>query len=275
MSDYEADPLAHPGLALQREGRAGRSTTSGSSTSAGRRCPAPTWRSPCGSPGAATRPSRCSGSTVATSATRRAIIAALERRWPEHPLYPEDPDERRRALELEDYFDEQLGPQIRLLGWHELRNGPASGWPRSRRHDGPGPAARRSPARDAFARALRQHLRPAPLPGRRRRGRGRAPGPRCARGARPARGRARRRGRRVPGRRPVLGRRPDRGGALLSDRQPARGAADPARRPAGRHSRRSASRSSDRPGYQWVEEMFRRHRKPAAVRRRRARARRR
>ena len=27
----------------------------------------------------------------------------------------------RRALELEEYFDEQLGPQIRLLVWHELR----------------------------------------------------------------------------------------------------------------------------------------------------------
>jgi glutathione S-transferase len=50
-----------------------------------------------------------------------AIIAALERRWPERPLYPEDPAERRRALELEDFFDEQLGPQIRLLAWHVLR----------------------------------------------------------------------------------------------------------------------------------------------------------
>ena len=26
------------------------------------------------------------------------------------PLYPEDPEERRRALELEDWFDEELGP---------------------------------------------------------------------------------------------------------------------------------------------------------------------
>jgi glutathione S-transferase len=50
-----------------------------------------------------------------------AIIAALEQRWPEQPLYPEDPGERRRALELEGFFDEQLGPQIRLLVWHELR----------------------------------------------------------------------------------------------------------------------------------------------------------
>ncbi len=49
-----------------------------------------------------------------------AIIAALEQRYPEPPLYPEDPAERVRALELEDYFDEQLGPQLRLLAWHEL-----------------------------------------------------------------------------------------------------------------------------------------------------------
>jgi glutathione S-transferase len=48
------------------------------------------------------------------------IIAALEWRWPDPPLYPADPDERRRALELEEFFDEQLGPPIRLLGWHEL-----------------------------------------------------------------------------------------------------------------------------------------------------------
>jgi len=49
-----------------------------------------------------------------------AIIAALEERYPERALYPSDPAERARALELEDYFDEQLGPQIRLLAWHDL-----------------------------------------------------------------------------------------------------------------------------------------------------------
>jgi glutathione S-transferase len=53
-----------------------------------------------------------------------AIIAALERRVPEPPLYPADPAERRRALELEDWFDEQLGPYIRRLGFHELREDP-------------------------------------------------------------------------------------------------------------------------------------------------------
>jgi glutathione S-transferase len=53
-----------------------------------------------------------------------AIIAALEERFPEPPLYPEDPEERRRALELEDWFDEELGPQIRLLVWHEATRDP-------------------------------------------------------------------------------------------------------------------------------------------------------
>jgi glutathione S-transferase len=46
------------------------------------------------------------------------IIARLERRYPEHPLYPADSDERRRALELEDYFDEALGAHGRLLFIH-------------------------------------------------------------------------------------------------------------------------------------------------------------
>ena len=41
------------------------------------------------------------------------IIAALEERYPEAPLYPVDVTERQRALALEDYFDEQLGPALR------------------------------------------------------------------------------------------------------------------------------------------------------------------
>lgn len=49
-----------------------------------------------------------------------AIIAALEERYPDPPLYPADIAERRRALELEEYFDEELGPAIRQLVWHEL-----------------------------------------------------------------------------------------------------------------------------------------------------------
>jgi glutathione S-transferase len=53
-----------------------------------------------------------------------AIIAELERRQPDPPLYPEDPAERRRALDLEEYFDEELGPPIRLVAWHEMTRDP-------------------------------------------------------------------------------------------------------------------------------------------------------
>jgi len=42
-----------------------------------------------------------------------AIIAALEQRQPEPALYPKDPAQLHRALELEDYFDEVLGPSLR------------------------------------------------------------------------------------------------------------------------------------------------------------------
>lgn len=57
------------------------------------------------------------GRTIADST---AILAALEERYPEPPLYPADPEQRRRALALEEYFDEELGPAIRQLAWYEL-----------------------------------------------------------------------------------------------------------------------------------------------------------
>jgi glutathione S-transferase len=41
------------------------------------------------------------------------IIAALEERYPEPPLYPSDPAARRRALALEEDLDETLGPAVR------------------------------------------------------------------------------------------------------------------------------------------------------------------
>jgi glutathione S-transferase len=52
------------------------------------------------------------------------IVAALEQRYPEPPLYPADPDERRRALDIEDYFDEELGPHLRLLLLHSVLSDP-------------------------------------------------------------------------------------------------------------------------------------------------------
>jgi glutathione S-transferase len=48
------------------------------------------------------------------------IIEVLERRYPDPALYPADPDERRRALEIEEFFDEELGPYSRLLVVHHM-----------------------------------------------------------------------------------------------------------------------------------------------------------
>jgi glutathione S-transferase len=48
------------------------------------------------------------------------IIATIEERWPQPPLYPVDGAQRRRALELEDFFDEELGPHIRRAFYHEM-----------------------------------------------------------------------------------------------------------------------------------------------------------
>jgi glutathione S-transferase len=48
------------------------------------------------------------------------IIAAIEKRWPHPPLYPEDTAQRRRALELEEFFDEELGPHLRRAFYHAL-----------------------------------------------------------------------------------------------------------------------------------------------------------
>jgi glutathione S-transferase len=60
---------------------------------------------------------RIDGETI-TDSTR--IIAALEARHPDPPLYPADPTERARALALEDHFDEELGPHIRRALFYDL-----------------------------------------------------------------------------------------------------------------------------------------------------------
>jgi glutathione S-transferase len=64
---------------------------------------------------------RIDGETIADSS---AIIAALERRFPDPPLLPSDEGARRRALQLEDWFDRNLGPYIRRFVFHELRRDP-------------------------------------------------------------------------------------------------------------------------------------------------------
>ncbi|MHB1834997.1 MAG: glutathione S-transferase family protein [Solirubrobacteraceae bacterium] len=77
-----------------------------------------------------------------------AIIAALEERHPEPPLYPHAPDHRGRALALEEWFDEQLGPYMRRFVFHELARDPtcfaeigAKAAPRAFRLIGPSGAA--------------------------------------------------------------------------------------------------------------------------------------
>jgi glutathione S-transferase len=60
---------------------------------------------------------RLDGTTIVDS-TR--ILAALEIHAPEPPLYPSAPAARTRALALEEYFDEELGPHIRRAFFHEV-----------------------------------------------------------------------------------------------------------------------------------------------------------
>jgi glutathione S-transferase len=49
------------------------------------------------------------------------IIGALEERSPEPALYPAAPEERGLALELEDFFDEHAGHDMRRVGFWEAR----------------------------------------------------------------------------------------------------------------------------------------------------------
>jgi glutathione S-transferase len=52
------------------------------------------------------------------------IVETLEQRFKEPALFPEDPTERRRALELEDFFDEHAGHELRRAAFFELRDEP-------------------------------------------------------------------------------------------------------------------------------------------------------
>jgi glutathione S-transferase len=49
------------------------------------------------------------------------IIAALEERHSDPALYPGEPAERQRALDLEEFFDEHAGHDMRRVGFWELR----------------------------------------------------------------------------------------------------------------------------------------------------------
>ena len=93
---------------------------------------------------------RIDGRTIGDST---AIISALEARCPKPPLYPADAEERARALELEDYFDEQLGPYTRFLAFHELLNEPEI-FAEVASRVAPEPLARAKPLVGAYAQTL-------------------------------------------------------------------------------------------------------------------------
>src|SRR5213594_1604285 len=144
------------------------------------------------------------------------IIAALEERYPEPPLYPGDAATRQRALALEDYFDEQLGPALRAA--IVTPPVPARSGPRAARADD-GHARQGLPAATAAGADLPGVL-PLPPQDQRREARGRSR--HRERRTRPHRAGAA--GPRVSRRRCVHGRRPhgrgDAGGAAAATRDP-------------------------------------------------------
>ena len=48
------------------------------------------------------------------------IIETLETLHPDPPLYPAEANARRRALDLEEFFDEELGPHLRRVWFYEV-----------------------------------------------------------------------------------------------------------------------------------------------------------
>jgi glutathione S-transferase len=92
---------------------------------------------------------RVDGRTIGDSTE---IIAALESLHPEPALYPIDAEERARAIELEDWFDENLGPHARLLPFYELIQEPAV-FAELAAESVPGPLGKVKPVVGAYARA--------------------------------------------------------------------------------------------------------------------------
>jgi glutathione S-transferase len=52
------------------------------------------------------------------------IIAALEERYPQPELYPRDAVQRSAALELEEFFDEHVGHELRRAGFYQWGSSP-------------------------------------------------------------------------------------------------------------------------------------------------------
>jgi glutathione S-transferase len=89
------------------------------------------------------------GRTIADST---AVLAALEDAYPDPPLYPADAAQRTRALELEDFFDEELGPYMRVLPFYELIQEPQT-FAQVASEAVPGPLGKAKPLIGAYARA--------------------------------------------------------------------------------------------------------------------------
>ena len=59
---------------------------------------------------------------VATDSVQ--IVEELERRHPDPPLYPDDPTDRAKAVELDRRFTDELGHDVRKLGMDHVRDHP-------------------------------------------------------------------------------------------------------------------------------------------------------
>ncbi|MCG3173880.1 MAG: hypothetical protein GMKNLPBB_02087 [Myxococcota bacterium] len=53
-----------------------------------------------------------------------AILEEIERLRPDPPLFPEDPAVRKRAMEIENWFDDEVAPRHRRLFWSSYWNRP-------------------------------------------------------------------------------------------------------------------------------------------------------
>lgn len=65
---------------------------------------------------------RFEGQSTAGSA---AILERLEQRFPERPLYPAEPEPRRRALGIQDWMDREVGPATRTALFSVMLDEPA------------------------------------------------------------------------------------------------------------------------------------------------------
>ncbi|HWL87289.1 MAG TPA: glutathione S-transferase family protein [Polyangiaceae bacterium] len=59
---------------------------------------------------------RHAGRVLKNSAT---VVDYVERTWPDPPLYPADPQQRARVLEIQKWFDDEIGPALRRAAFFE------------------------------------------------------------------------------------------------------------------------------------------------------------